>query len=205
MALETELKLRIDPGAVSALRQHPLLGSSPKQQHLYNTYFDTDDLALTRQKVAVRERRVNEQTLLTVKTAGHSQAGLSRRQEWEAPTQPGVFNFKQLVDDAPLADALTRIADHLVPIFTTDFERLSWLLALSQGTVEVALDRGIIEVTRHGQTAHQSICELELELKSGDNAALAALAAELGAVIPLEPSDDSKAARGYALFNSLAI
>ena len=80
-----------------------------------------------------------------------------------------------------------------------------WLLALSQGTVEVALDRGIIEVTRHGQTAHQPICELELELKSGDNAALTALAAELGAVIPLEPSDDSKAARGYALFNYLAI
>jgi inorganic triphosphatase YgiF len=204
MALETELKLRIEPAAISALLGYPLFRTSPCQQHLYNTYFDTDDLALTRQKVAVRERRVNGQTLLTVKTAGRSIDGLSQRQEWEAPTQPGAFDFRQLVDDARLADALARHADQLVPIFTTDFERLSWLITVNQGAVEVALDRGIIEVNRHGRTAHQSICELELELKSGEAAALTELAEALRGVVPLEPSDDSKAARGYALFNSLA-
>ncbi|MFM8339389.1 MAG: inorganic triphosphatase [Fluviibacter sp.] len=114
MATETELKLSIDPGLVETLLHHPLLQSAPKQQHLYNTYFDTDDLALTRQKVAVRERRIGEQTLLTIKTAGRSQNGFSQRLEWEGPTEPGAFNFCTLVDDAALASALAALAPKLL-------------------------------------------------------------------------------------------
>lgn len=214
MTTETELKLSIAPEAVEALLQHPLLAAAPRRQHLHNTYFDTEDLALTRQKVAVRERRVgdttqDEQTLLTVKTAGESQQGLSRRREWEAPTQPGRFDFAALVDDAALAATLTALlAAQLVPVFTTDFERLSWRLVVADGVanadIEVALDRGAILVNRHGRTARTPICELELELKSGDAAALITLAEQLQAATPLTPTDESKAARGYALFHSLA-
>jgi len=217
MTTETELKLSLAPEAVEALLQHPLLAAAPRRQHLSNTYFDTDDLALTRQKVAVRERRVgdttqDEQTLLTVKTAGESQQGLSRRREWEAPTQPGRFDFAALVDDAALAAALTALAAQLVPVFTTDFERLSWRLVVADGLadsvanadIEVALDRGAILVNRRGRTARTPICELELELKSGDAAALMTLAEQLQTATPLTPTDESKAARGYALFHSLA-
>lgn len=204
MSIETELKLGLEPDAVEALLRHPLLAATPKQQHLSNTYFDTEDLALTQQKVAVRERRVGLQTLLTVKTAGESLGGLSQRREWEAPTQPGTFDFYHLVDDATIAESLAGMAHRLIPVFTTDFERLSWLIALNESTVEVALDRGSIEVARHGRTMHQPICELELELKSGDSSALKTLATQLGSAITLLPSDESKAARGYALFHTLA-
>ena len=208
MGTETELKLSIDPGSVPALLQHPLLQTAPRHQHLYNTYFDTDDLALTRQKVAVRERRIGnaagDQTLLTVKTAGQSYDGLSRRQEWEGPTQPGHFDFNALVDDPILATTLAAIANQLVPVFTTDFERLSWLLTLDNSTVEVALDRGSICATRHGRQGSAPLCELELELKSGDATALTALAEQLQTRVRLEPTDESKAARGYALFHALA-
>ncbi len=202
MSTETELKLSLSPMAVSTLLRHPLLMTVPKQQHLSNTYFDTDDLALTRQQVAVRERRIGEQTLLTVKTAGHSVAGLSRRREWEAPSQPGAFEFRALVDDAVLADALAHIADRLVPVFTTDFERLSWRIRQAGSDVEIALDRGVIEATRQGRTVRQPICELELELKSGDASALTTLAAQLASAISLTPLDESKAARGYALLHA---
>ena len=213
MTTETELKLSIAPEAVEALLRHPHLAACPQRQHLHNTYFDTEDLALTGQKVAVRERRVGDptqgqQTLLTVKTAGESQQGLSRRREWEAPTQPGSFDFSALVNDAPLAAALTALAAQLVPLFTTDFERLSWRLVVADGVadadVEVALDRGAILVNRQGRTASTPICELELELKSGDAAALMRLAEQLQTAALLTPTDESKAARGYALFHSLA-
>lgn len=209
MATETELKLRIDPGHVDALLGHPLLSSVPRRQHLYNTYFDTTDLALTRQKVAVRERRVEdrqlgEQTLLTVKTAGNSMGGLSHRHEWEAPTQAGAFDFEHLVDDAALAKALIGYASRLVPVFTTDFERLSWRIAVANSEVEVALDRGAVLVSRNGRQASTPICELELELKSGRIDALRQLADQLRCDLPLTPTDDSKAARGYQLFHSLA-
>lgn len=50
-------------------------------QRLLNTYFDTSELALQQRRMAVRERLAGKQWLLTVKTAGQSQNGLSRRQE----------------------------------------------------------------------------------------------------------------------------
>jgi inorganic triphosphatase YgiF len=204
MATETELKLSLSLESVQMLLRHPLLTATPTQQHLYNTYFDTDDLALTRQKVAVRERRVNDQTLLTVKTAGQSAGGLSQRHEWEAPTEPGAFDFQSLMDDPALADSLTALTNELVPVFTTDFERLTWRIAIGHSDIEVALDRGAIRVDRHGQQASTPICEVELELKSGDIAALNTLSQRLRALVPLIPTDESKAARGYALFHSLA-
>ena len=208
MATETELKLSLDPSAVDALLRHPLLASAPKRQHLYNTYFDTDDLALTRRKVAVRERRVGDpaspqQVLLTVKTAGTSNAGFSQRQEWEAPTQPGAFDFSALIDDTALAADLSTLANQLVPVFTTDFERLSWLITVNDSTIEVALDRGAVLADRHGRQNHTPICELELELKAGDDGALMQLAEGLQTATTLTPTDVSKAARGYALFQSL--
>lgn len=203
MATETELKLSLPPDTVDSLLQHPLLASPPKQQHLFNTYFDTDDLALTRQKVAVRERRIGAQTLLTVKTAGQSQNGLSQRHEWEAPTLPGAFDFRSLIDDADLALALTQVAEALVPVFTTDFERLSWHIGMEDGQVELAIDRGIILVNRHGLEGSSPICEVELELKTGNPAALMHLAQQLQTAAPITPMDDSKATRGYALFHSL--
>lgn len=204
MATETELKLSLSPDHVARLLQSPLLASPPIRRQLRNTYFDTADLALTQQKVAVRERVIGAETLLTVKTAGHSQNGLSQRQEWEAPTQPGAFDFRALVDDAELANALAALAPQLVPVFTTDFERLSWLIDVGNSRVEVALDRGNIVVQRNGRQASASICELELELKGGDPEALNILAHELGQAAPLTGTDASKAERGYALFHSLA-
>lgn len=204
MATETELKLGIDPESVDTLLRHPILQSKPKQQHLYNTYFDTNDLALTRQKVAVRERRTDQQTLLTIKTAGQSRNGLSQRLEWEGPTTPGAFDFKALVDDVALAESLSRNASQLVPIFSTDFERLAWRVTVEDSLVEVALDRGSIRVRRRGRQATMPICELELELKSGDPAALSLLANQLQTQVALKPLDESKAARGYALFHDLA-
>ncbi len=111
MALETELKLALSPGDVPLLLAHPLLAAVPPQrQKLFNTYFDTPELALLARRMAVRERRIARQTLLTVKTSGTVIGGLARRGEWEAPTAPGRFDFSALVDDAVLAGELVALA-----------------------------------------------------------------------------------------------
>ena len=71
------------------------------------------------------------------------------------------------------------------------------------GVVELALDTG--RVVAHRGTPQQKearICELELELREGDPAALLELAAELAASLPLMPCDISKAERGYRLFDA---
>lgn len=209
MSQETELKLEVHPKDRAALLKHPLLKAPPaRRERLFNTYFDTSTLALRAQRMAVRERRVGRQTLLTVKTAGQSVGGLSRRGEWEAPTRPGVFDFASLVDDTALAEQLASVAWQLVPVFRTDFTRRSWVLQHGRARVEVALDEGFI-ATGNAQGNHrQPILELELELLDGPVDALLDLAhtLALGAhgqaanALRLRPANRSKAERGYALF-----
>lgn len=200
MHQETELKLSLSDADIPALLAHPLLAGTPRQRRLDNTYYDTPDLALQAQRMAVRERRVGGQTLLTVKTAGTVEGGLSRRGEWEAATTPGQFDFAALVTDAALAAELVALAPALVPIFTTDFERRTWVLHAHGAEVEVALDQGQVRSTTAQGERCTALLELELELLSGPESALHALAAELGQVATLVPTTLSKAERGYALF-----
>ena len=143
-----------------------------------------------------------DQWLLTVKTAGKSENGLSRRQEWEAPTTQGALDFAALVNDAELAASLMALRGELKPLFRTNFERHSWVLTHEGASIEVALDQGHITVP--GTDLSEAILELELELMSGPEAALHALADALrqtpSGPVALTPSDASKAQRGFALF-----
>ena len=200
MGTETELKLSLSAEDIPLLLKNPLLAATPKRLKLHNTYFDTPELSLAQQKVAVRERRVLRKTLLTVKTAERSEGGVSQRSEWEAPTQPGSFDFATLIDDVSLADSLSQIAEKLVPIFTTDFNRRVWLLEFRRSKIEVALDQGIISASVDEIQKEQPICELELELKEGSPVALFSLARMLSRNLRLHPANESKASRGYALF-----
>jgi inorganic triphosphatase YgiF len=202
MAQETELKLGLQPLALPHLRRHPLLAAPAATQRLLNTYFDTPDLALQARRMAVRERLADAQWLLTVKTAGHSSAGLSRRQEWEGPTTPGALDFAALVDDAALAQELMALRPALQPLFATDFQRLRWLVDHGGARIEIALDQGRIHVP--GTDWSEDLLELELELLNGPEAALHTLADALrhapGVALALTPSDTSKAQRGLALW-----
>ena len=200
--METELKLSLSVADLPRLLAHPLLAQAGDKQRLLNTYFDTPDLGLQHRRMAVRERLAGEQWLLTVKTAGQSQNGLSRRQEWEGPTTPGALQFDTLVDDAALAQDLMTLRPDLRALFCTDFERQRWVITHDGARIEVAIDQGRIHVP--GTDLSERLLELELELLSGPEEALMALADVLrqtpqGAVT-LSPSDTSKAQRGMALW-----
>jgi inorganic triphosphatase YgiF len=202
MPNETELKLTLHAHDVPTLLAHPLLTGQAKVQRLLNTYFDTPKLDLKQRRMAVRERLAGELLLLTVKTAGQSTNGLSRRQEWEGPTSPGALDFASLVDDPALADTLMALRADLKPLFRTDFERHSWIITHHDARIEVALDQGHITVP--GTALSETILELELELLGGPDAALHELADALrqtaNGEMALTPSDTSKAQRGMALW-----
>src|ERR1035437_5089176 len=100
MSTEIELKLRLSPTQAKRLLKHPLIsGLSPQKYRLFNTYYDTPEFDLRRRNIALRLRRKGWAIwLMTVKGGGDSAAdsgagGLAQRSEWEAPTQPGVFEF----------------------------------------------------------------------------------------------------------------
>jgi inorganic triphosphatase YgiF len=201
--METELKLSLSEADLPRLLAHPLLAQAGDTQRLLNTYFDTHDLALQQRRMAVRERLAGEQYLLTVKTAGQSQNGLSRRQEWEGPTTPGALQFDSLVDDSALAQDLMRLRPNLRALFCNDFERQRWVITHAGAKIEVALDQGRIHVP--GTDLSEPLLELELELLSGPEAALLALADVLRqtpqGTVGLTPSDASKAQRGMVLWS----
>jgi inorganic triphosphatase YgiF len=200
--METELKLSLSAPDLPRLLAHPLLAQGGGVQRLLNTYFDTPDLALQRRRMAVRERLAGEQWLLTVKTAGQSKGGLSRRQEWEGPTTPGALQFDTLVDDPALAQDLMALRPNLRALFCTDFERQRWVIGHAGAEIEVGLDQGRIHVPDTDRS--EPLLELELELLSGPESALMALADVLRQTpqgpVMLVPNDASKAQRGMALW-----
>jgi inorganic triphosphatase YgiF len=200
--METELKLSLNKADLVRLLSHPVLAGAGSTQRLLNTYFDTPDMALQQRRMAVRERLAGDQWLLTVKTAGQSQNGLSHRQEWEGPTTPGALRFDTLVDDAELAQDLMTLRPTLRALFCTDFERQRWVINHADAKIEVAQDQGRIHVP--GTDLSEPLLELELELLSGPEEALMALADALRQTpqgpVMLLPSDASKAQRGMALW-----
>ena len=198
MATEIELKLQLTPQAAQQLPSHPLLaGIKPQKQHLLNTYYDTPALELHECRIALRFRKKGWQWLLTVKSAEPASGGLALRNEWEAPAEPGQFNFSH-VDKPELRTFLDNTVPQLEPIFTTDFLRTIWHVPFGESLIEMAVDRG--NVQSNGRKS--AICEIELELLEGRIDDIFGLTRTLQDTLDLHPAIASKAERGYALFSN---
>lgn len=209
MPQETELKLALHPKDAARLLAHPLLGGLPRAgQRLFNTYFDTPDLALREARLALRERRVGARRWLTVKTSGSTVGGLSRRGEWEVPKPRGRVDFARVVDEPALAAALQDWAPRLRAVFRTDFVRRAVVVEHAGARIELAVDDGHISVGSGRRARRERLLEVELELLDGPVDALFDLAHTLALgpegqaarALRLHPEPRSKAERGYALF-----
>jgi triphosphatase len=196
MSIEIELKLELSPKSARKLAAHPLLaGISPHKLRLLNTYYDTPKLELYARRIAMRFRQKGWQWLLTVKSAEPASGGLAMRSEWETPATPGTFDFTH-VDNPELRRFLEQASAQLEPVFTTDFKRQIWHVPFGESLIELAIDRGTID----SQGRKQPICEVELELLSGQVDDIFALTRRLQEDIDLTPAIASKAERGYKLF-----
>jgi inorganic triphosphatase YgiF len=103
-------------------------------------------------------------------------------------------------DEPSAAAALREAAPTLIELFRTNFTRTLWHVEADGADIEAAIDQGDVLAEVDGEKRRAPISEVELELKSGDEAALHALAVELGKQIAgLAPDNVSKAQRGYQL------
>lgn len=197
MAVEIELKLRLDPSDIQRLvgAINQVANSQPTRQ-LNNIYFDTDRAELAAQRCALRIRQHGNQFEQTLKTVGHSEAGLQQRHEWNWPLSHNHLDITLLQDPYVQRHWPASIAiDQLKPYFATHFERQVWHWQDGENAIEIVLDQGHI-AHQHEQ---QRLCELELELLNGDVEPLWHLAQQLAQHCPLWLSDISKAERGYQL------
>lgn len=201
MAVETELKLRITPEQLAKLKRHTLLKAysvtRPATHRLYSIYYDTPKLELHSTNMALRLRHAGEQWLQTLKGGGSVKAGLHQRNEWEVAVSGPALDFSapEIAEwKKHLPPALRK---RLQPVFVTDFFRTSRMLDFKGSQIELCLDQGMISIEHRSMP----VCELELELKSGEPQRLFELALEILDVVPFELETISKAEQGYRLLS----
>ena len=207
---ETELKLQLAPKHIGWFRRSPALSKAAcTEVDIDNVYFDTADRLLQRHQMALRVRQIGRRWLQTLKAEGKGSGAISRRGEWETPARvlrgQGRLDLARL-SESPLPDLLARqkVKAVLQPVFRTRVRRTQWIIERADATIEVALDIGEISAKGERAALREPICEVELELKRGEPAALLDLALELLSVgdkqaPALTPVARSKAERGYQL------
>jgi triphosphatase len=204
MAVETELKLRIAPEHLAKLKRHALLKAHqftrPVTRRLYNIYYDTPKLDLHKAEMALRLRRAGRQWLQTLKGGGSVKSGLHQRNEWEVPVSGAALDFA-LPDMAAWDEHLPPpLRKKLQPVFLTDFYRTSRMLQWQGAQIELCMDQGEVRTEQRSTP----ICELELELKSGEPRQLFELALALLEIVPFELEAVSKAEQGFRLLSGYA-
>lgn len=192
MPQEVELKLEIDPSDATKLRSLSILAGSSSVERQISVYYDTPKGRLRRQGFILRVRQHDEGWTQTVKRAA-GDGGLLSRDEWESQVQ-GLQPDLNAIAVTPLGELIKpRQVQHLVPIFQTDVERISW--RVGDGAVELSYDSGTIEAGERSEPVH----ELELELKNGEVEQLFTIAKRIARDVPVRVGVQSKSERGFAL------
>lgn len=203
---EIELKLAGDPRALQAALKSrmltPWVVKLDRARTLDNRYFDSPDLRLAQNGVALRIRRLSPRRYLQTLKAAAIDEGPFTRGEWEMPIPEPVLDLDRFTDPNARARLALIRPDVLTERFATVFKRKTIQLADPQGggTIEMALDLGTLRATRaDGTAAEEPIAEIELELTSGSARILFGLAEQLAAEAGLTIAIANKAERGHRL------
>lgn len=199
--MEVEIELKFIFNEKFATELHKTINKfdciSSKAQFLHNVYFDTAERRLRQFDMGLRVRSSEGKSVQTIKTAGRVIGGLHQRPEYNEPIEglrPELSRFPNKI--WPENCDIQQLQEELTPIFSTDFERQTWLIEIAGDTlIEVAYDTGFIE-TNQGKI---SLCEIELELLKGDEQQLFILGNEIAELPGVRLGNVSKAQRGYML------
>lgn len=209
---ETELKLRLAPDAAARIARHPAIAAVKRARatsgELVGIYFDTPDGRLAHAGIALRVRREGARWVQALKGPARpsDSAGLSTRAElqWTLPPSEGRPPLDlSLLQGTPWEKPIAKAVQNgpLAPRLTSAFRRTTVPLRFADGTLALlAIDVGTIRAeVAAGRRRQLPLCELEIELESGNASCLFELALALSANVPLGVESRSKAERGYAL------
>ena len=190
MGREFELKFSATEGQQAAIAAKYAV---EREMTMESTYFDTADRALARRRITLRQRMENGVCVCTVKTP----LGGAGRGEWELAWSDPETMVEGLCKLGAPEELKILTAPGIVPVCGARFVRRIATLPVENGTVELALDRGILT----GGGKELPLREVEVELKSGPDAAALDFAAALADEFGLKPERRSKFHRAQALAN----
>ena len=163
-------------------------------------YFDTDDYSLSRSRIAFRVRSEGRRTVATLKCKGKTEGALHTREEINVPLSgddcliaPGtdIFRHSTLGEELESLVAGRPLASIMDVVFT----RRRFRIDTGTTIMEVSIDQGEIIADR----GTLPICEVEIELFSGEQDELLGVGAILAEKYGLEAEIRSKYARGLSL------
>jgi inorganic triphosphatase YgiF len=189
MGVEFELKFSAEPDQLEAVA-----AAYPVDYHtitMETTYFDTPDFALSDRRVTLRRRMENGEAVCTVKTP-ISELG---RGEWDCRCENIEEAILALCKLGAPMDLLALTADGVAPVCGAKFTRRAGLVMVQGTELEIALDRGILI----GCGNEIPLCEVEVELKSGDPDTAVSFGTALADRFGLQPQKKSKFRRALAL------
>lgn len=204
---EFELKFEIPlanlPRVTAAFKQGKI-----SRQHLKARYFDTAQGALTTHGLIVRMRKEGSRWVQTAK--GPTSSLLERLEhnfilaQQKAGSDPAVDLARHA--GTPIGQAIAKALSVKVGeafpalrlLYEMDVHRTTRLMEHSGSLVEIALDQGRIQ----SGTQSLALCELEVELKTGQPAHAVALARQWCADYGLSLSSISKSMKGQRLRNA---
>jgi len=188
MGREFELKFRADAGALAAIREK--FGEFTPIS-METAYYDTMDLKLAFHQWTLRRRMENGASVCTFKRPRDD----GSRGEWEVQA-PSIMEGVMKLCQAGADCELMRIASGgLMEVCGARFTRLAATLEIPGGTVELALDQGVLL----GRGKELPFAEVEVELKAGSDEAAVSFAKALAAEFGLTEEPRSKFVRAMAL------
>jgi inorganic triphosphatase YgiF len=190
--IERELKLLVPPHRQAAVKKE-LRRLKAVPITLHACYFDTETRELAQEKTALRLRLEGDQWVQTVKMPGGDELS---RIELNHP-RPDASLDLDVYKRTPVAAAFKKLQHPLVQRYETQVERLVLEKEARGGVVELAYDTGVIKAG----TLELPLCELELELLSGDAREMMAMGERWLTKHQLVVDLRSKAERGDNLAN----
>ena len=190
MGKEFELKYAAgDPAVLDEILAY--VGRPAEEISMASTYFDTPKGDLSARKWTLRLRQENDDFVVTFKTAGDG----STRGEWEYNADSVEFAATTLVDLGAPWELEELLSDGALPVCGAAFLRRAVMLELDGTTAELALDCGRLF---RGQK-ELPLCEMEVELKEGSEAAVRRFAEDLAKQFGLKEEPKSKFVRAVTL------
>ena len=197
MGKETEYKLAVgDLQLLDCILCSRTVTEKQRAPYAYirmrTTYYDTEDGFLEKRRWMLRLRTENDRSVVTMKTPGEGHT----RGEWEVESDYLDEALEKLAALGAPQELTAMQPDTLAPICGASFTRITAELRLSEDTAcMICGDVG--ELTGGGKSA--LLCELELELKHGNEAELTAFAQKLMETYHLSEQPLSKLQRARAL------
>lgn len=189
MGIEYELKFRSTKAVQAAI-----LKDIPGEDRLFSmqtTYYDTPTAQLSQRHYTLRRRMENEVSVCTLKAPAPGGRG-----EWEVECSCIEDAIKMLCKLGAPTELPLLVSEGLVAVCGARFARIARTVRLSDCTVELAIDEGVLT----GGNREIPLCEVEVELKEGSAAACNRFAQALADRFSLESEPKSKFRRALALY-----